>query len=85
MQTEMIKQYLATLLRNLLAPVFVWLVAEGYLTDNQVGQLILIIASVVITVVWGLANKYIWKEKAETALELPGGSSFKKLEDVLKK
>jgi hypothetical protein len=82
--TEMLKQYLAGLLRTVAAPVIVYLTAKGYLTDEQVTQQLVIVVSVVITLISSFWNKVTSNNKVETALKLPQNSSRSALEGILK-
>jgi hypothetical protein len=79
----MIKEYLFTLLRNLLAPLFVWAIAHGYVTDSQVTALILAVTTIVVAVVWGLINKFLWKTVTKEALAQPATTSASKLDTVI--
>ena len=81
METDFIKESLSSILRTLLAPLVT--VLSPYLTDSQTTQLVAIIASLAVAVIWGVLNKYLWKQRVKTALELPKDSSFNKLQDVL--
>jgi ABC-type bacteriocin/lantibiotic exporter with double-glycine peptidase domain len=85
MGQEMFIQYLTSLLRSIATPAITYLVAAGYLTDSQTTAAIVIIATVVVNVVWSLANKYFFNKKVEKALELPANSSMSTLNDLLKK
>lgn len=79
----MIKEYIASLVRNLLAPVVAYLLATGYFTQNEVANLIGAVAVMAVAVIWGLVNKLFWKKTTETALALPATKSDAKLSDVL--
>jgi hypothetical protein len=60
---ELLKPYIATILRNLLGPVVVYLAAQGYLTENQSAAFILALATVVLALGSGLFNKYVVNQK----------------------
>ena len=78
-----IREYVTSLIRTLLTPIIGWLAVNGYISESQSTQLAVIVASIVVTYGWSALNKYLWKRKVETALELPAGSSVEKLKDVL--
>ena len=80
---SMIKEYIGTLIRTLLAPVAAYLLATGYFTDSEVGNTIAAIAVVAVAVIWGLLNKFYWKKTVDVALTLPANTSPAKLEDVI--
>lgn len=80
---SMIREYLTTILRNLLGPVVAYLAATGYISESEATNLVVAVVAIAISVVWGLGNKYVWKQKVDTALELPAGSSPAKLNDVI--
>ena len=80
---DMIRQYLATILRNLAAPIIAYLAATGYISESEAVNLVVAVIAVTISVVWGLGNKFIWKKTVDKALELPSNSSYDKLKDVI--
>lgn len=80
---DMIRQYVATILRNLAAPLIVWLASTGYISNSEATNLIVAAIAVVLSLAWGLGNKYVWGRKVETALELPANSSPERLKDVI--
>ena len=84
MDFEVIKGIIAGFIRTLLTPVIAYLAANGYLGESDATKLVAIIASLVVAVVWSVFSKLLANKKVEVALELPGGSSKSKLEDVLK-
>lgn len=77
-----IRQLIATGLRNLAAPIFVFLIAKGYLTEDETGQLVGIVTSVVIALGWGLFNKINWNKQLSTALKLPKNSPYEDIKKV---
>lgn len=79
----MIREYLATLLRNVAAPLIAYLAASGYLSESDATNFIVAAIAVAISVVWGLANKYLWREAAKGALASSPSSSTSKLDDVI--
>lgn len=79
----MIREYLTTILRNLATPLIAYLAATGYISDDQATNLIVAAIAVAISVVWGMANKYLWKRTAQEALRLPSTNSPAKLNDVI--
>lgn len=76
---DTIKNYIASLLRNLATPIIVWLAATGYVSSEAATNLIVAAIAVVISVAWGLINKYVLNRKIDAALTLPAGSSRNKL------
>lgn len=80
---SMLREYLTTMLRNLLAPVIVYAVSAGYITEDAATGFVVAVVAVVVSVVWGLGNKYLWARRVDTALELPANSSPSRLNDVL--
>jgi 2C-methyl-D-erythritol 2,4-cyclodiphosphate synthase len=83
MDNTMIKEYLTSIIRTLLMPVFAYLAASGYISDSDVANHAMAIAALVTAVVWGLANKYFWKETTVKALNTPPPATKKKLEKVI--
>lgn len=79
----MIKEYIATLIRNLIAPLVAILAASGYITENDAAQFGIAVAALAVAVIWGLVNKYLWKKTTEAALAAPATKSESKLEDVI--
>lgn len=79
----MFREYLTTFLRNLLAPVIAYLAATGYITSDEATNFVVALIAVVISVGWGLINKYLWKEATKDALQHPPTSSDKTLKDVI--
>jgi len=84
MNLDAFKEYAASLIRTFLTPVTIYLAQAGYITESQATQLGIIIASLIVTALWSLGNKYLWGQKVDVALTLPGGSSMQKLNEVLK-
>jgi len=78
-----VREYIESLIRTLLTPLVGWLAVNGYVSESQSVQLTAIIVSLLVSIVWSFTNKYWWKKKVETALELPQNSSLEKLNDVL--
>lgn len=81
METDFIKESIGSIIRTLLAPLVGLL--STYLTVDQSNQLISVVAALIVAVIWGVVNKYLWKQRVETALELPANSSIAKLNDVI--
>jgi hypothetical protein len=79
----MIKEYGATVVRNLLLPLISLLAASGYITDEQAAQFALAAAPILVAVVWGLVNKYLWKQTTVEALNTMPPATEKKLENVI--
>lgn len=82
MDNEALKQYLFTILRNLSAPLVVYLAATGWISEDQATALIVAIISIVLSVVWGLGNKYVFNKQVETALMLPAGSTKEDIKQI---
>lgn len=80
---SMIREYVATILRNLALPLIAYLAATGYISSSEATNLVTAVIAILISVVWGLANKFIWANRVGTALELPAGSSPGTLKDVI--
>ena len=81
---SMIREYATTLLRNLLGPVVAYLAATGYISESEATNLIVAVVAIVVSVVWGLGNKYIWNRKVETDGLPDRGESPAKLEHPVK-
>ncbi len=82
MQT-IVTDIIGTLVRSVLAILGGWMLATGFFTEATVAQFIVAATAVVIAVVWGIVNKFVWNKTVETALELPANSSPSKLQEVL--
>ena len=54
-----IKLYIGSLIRNALAPFVVWLSASGYVSSDEATAFVVAGVTVVVSVAWGLVNKYI--------------------------
>lgn len=81
--SDVIKGYLAGLLRIVLGSALTYAIAKGYLTDESAGQLVLIIAGALVVLGTSLFSKIRADNKVQVALELPANSSKAKLEDVI--
>lgn len=79
----MIKEYLKSFIRTLLAPVVIYLTESGYVSSSDAVNLGLVIASIAVTVIWSLANKFLWKKTVEGAVQLPATTSSSKINDVI--
>ncbi len=80
---SMVKEYIASFVRNLLAPVVVYLAATGYISQSEAANLVIAVVTVIVAVVWGLVNKFLWKQTVASAIEVPGPVTEKKLSDVI--
>ena len=81
--SDVIKGYLAGLLRIVLGSALTYAIAKGYLTDESAGQLVLIIAGALVVLGTSLFSKIRADNKVTVALTLPADSSKAKLEDVI--
>jgi len=81
---DVIKGYLAGVLRIVLGSAITWAIAKGYLTTESAEQVIVIVAGVLVVLGMSLFSKIRANNKVEVALELPANSSKSRLEDVLK-
>lgn len=81
--SDVIKGYLAGLLRLVLGSALTYAIAKGYLTAESAEQLVFIIAGVLVVLGTSLFSKIRADKKVEVALTLPAGSSKAKLEDVI--
>lgn len=79
----MIREYLSTFLRNVAAPLIAYLAASGYISESDATNLVVAIIAALVAVVWGLANKFLWKQRAESALAAPASTSTTKLDDII--
>ena len=82
----MIKEYLKSIFRTLLAPAIIWLVQNGYVTDSDSANLAIIVAGILVTVIWSLLNKFLWKKTVEGAVQLPAATvttNPSKINDVI--
>lgn len=77
----MIKEYILTFIRNLLAPLVILL--TPYLSQDAAIQVVTAIASIVVVVVWALANKYLWKKTTEGALKATPTASETTLKNII--
>lgn len=71
---EMIKQWLASLVRHALSGVIVWLMAKGDLSSDQINNVILGIVGIGVAVGWSFINKWFLDSQINTALKLPAGT-----------
>jgi hypothetical protein len=74
-----IRNYIATLLRNLAAPIIVYLAGTGWISTDEATNFIVAGITIAIAVVWGVLNKYVFNRTIDKALELPAGSSRDRL------
>lgn len=78
---DILKQYIATFLRNLATPLIVWAAASGWVTSDQATAFVVAGVSIAISLIWGFVNKFIARKKTEKALALPAGSSWERLSE----
>lgn len=79
----MIKEYVLSIVRQLLAPIVVFLAATGYISNEAAVNLVAAIAAVVVGVVWSLANKYLWKKTTEGALKTQAAPTETTLKNII--
>jgi uncharacterized membrane protein len=79
----MIREYLATILRNLAAPLIAFLAASGYFSESEATNLVVAVIAAIVALAWGIINKHLWKKTAVEALNTPPPATEKKLEDVI--
>jgi len=84
MLNELAKAYLGSIVRWLLTLVSAYLVSKGIVGENVASQFndaaALGVAGVLISLLWGLWNKYRANFKIDRALALPAGTSRTDLE-----
>jgi hypothetical protein len=68
---SMFKAYAGTIIRNLLLPIVAYCAATGLVTEDSMLNLVGAIAPIVVSVVWGLGDKYVWGRKVDEALKTP--------------
>lgn len=83
MQNELLKSWLASIIRIGGTGAWVYLVSKGYVSDAQVTQLISILAGMIVMLGWSLWAWIHTQKTVEKALELPAGTSRSVLKDVL--
>lgn len=81
--SDVIKGYLAGLLRIVLGSALTYAIAKGYLTDESAGQLVVIIAGALVVLGTSLFSKIRADNKVAVALEQPAGTSKEKLAKVI--
>lgn len=79
----MIREYLTAILRNVATPLIAYLAASGYISENEATNLVVAVIAIVVSLVWSLANKYLWKQTAKEALQHPPTSSDVVLKDII--
>lgn len=80
---DVIKGWIASLIRMAGAGTIAWLIAHGYLTTETAGQAIVIIAGAVALLVSSLISKIWQSKKVDAALKLPANSSKTTLKNVI--
>lgn len=80
-----IKQLLFLAVRIFGTAAVTWLAATGKISEDAATNVIVGVLAALIAAIWSLFNKMRAAKKVEVALELPGGSSKAKLDEVLKK
>jgi hypothetical protein len=73
--SELIKSYVLSVIRTAITPLTLLLVKYGFLTNSQAGKAAMVGASIAVTLIWSLLDKYLWNKTVDNALELPMGSN----------
>jgi hypothetical protein len=81
--SDFLKQAIGSFLRIFGAPIITWISTTLGLTPDTTSQVIVAVVAFVVAFIWSIANKFKVKEKIDTALELPAGSSPATLKDVI--
>jgi hypothetical protein len=81
MDKETIASIIGTVVRNAGAPLVTYLVASGWLTDENAEKVIVALIAGAAALVWGIVQKIQAKALLEKALRLPAGSSMQSLLD----
>jgi hypothetical protein len=74
MSSQLIKDVIAGAIRHALQGVIVFLVAHGWVTENQGGELLIAVGVVGVMVIWSVVNKYGLYTKITTALGMEAES-----------
>lgn len=80
---EVLKSITGTVVRRALTSVFVWLAAQGWVTEQDADAVIVWIGATAAVLVWSLVMKVREKIKLDQALRLPAGTSYEALRDAL--
>lgn len=80
--SEFWKGVTAGVIRWLLAGVAGYLIKEGAITGPQWDILLGIVAAAVVSLVWGVIQKYKVDELVGTALRMPQGATREQLQQV---
>jgi len=74
MDKERFKEILAGIIRHALQGIIVFLVAHGWVTENQGAELLMAAGVVGVMIVWSVINKYGLYNKVIAALGMPAKS-----------
>lgn len=83
MDTMIIRQAVAALIRIFSAPVVAWLAVKLNLAEDTVTTFLVAVAVAVVMYVWSLFDKRRRAEELQVALQLPADSSVNKLKEVI--
>lgn len=82
MNWDLIKQYFFVLIRYATPYITAWLVTAMGITTAEAANIVAA-AVTMLMFVWSLANKTVYENKVNTALEQPKGTSKEQLKDVI--
>lgn len=83
MDFDVLKQIVFSLIRTFATPVAIWIASTAQVTQDAAMNVLIVGATLLLTVIWSVFNKVRAEKKIETALELPAGSSKSTLKDVV--
>jgi hypothetical protein len=66
---------LAAVLRWVLSMVAGWLIAQGWLNSDQVGEVVAAGVTALVPILWSLIQKYRQAQLVKAALSLPAGAT----------
>ena len=72
---DMLKKYLGTIIRGLLAGILPFLAANG-LSESDSQQFVTILGGLIVAVIWGIWEKRQARKQTLTALALPPDSTL---------
>lgn len=72
---QFVKDIIGSVVRHALQGVIIWLVAKGWITEDQGSELILAIIAGVVLLAWSIWQKYGGNLKFFTALEATSTSA----------
>ena len=80
---DVLKGWIASLIRMAGAGVIAWLISKGYLTEESAATSVVIVAGALAVLISSLIGKIWTNKKVEAALQLPAGSSKTTLKNVI--